>query len=234
MGKIRKHYSLESSGAFYLDKSIIQRFEVIANWNVAHIYGDARNTFLDKYNIAKLTPGGWRQKILQLWPLIKHLNGHASVGKLAFKEWRVRGGISWQKSAWMTLSRKIRGKLPEKKKKLQFLRYTPLPPVPPVVRNRLEVNLRPRNAVPERAVPAPNNVEVFADQLRAYQDWLNPNQINALRGNLGLGNAQIPNNQGGVRDLGEREVVNHPPAPDVEIVAFDNDGDPIFQQVPRG
>lgn len=242
MGKIRKHYSLESGGAIFLDKSIVSRFEVIAAWNMANIYGVDRNLFIEKYNHVRETPMGWRQKVLALWPLVKHLNGTGAVGKLFLKEWRVRNRIPWQKSAWISLSRKIRGKLPEKKKKAPPLNLNARMPVP---LRFLRRNLVVGGYQPEAAAqPARNHVERFADQLRVYQDferdvrlpdppvpveagndpnWLNAGQIGILRANI------MPNNLG-VEEPQNVALVNDP---NREIVAFDGDGEPIYQDIPR-
>lgn len=242
MGKIRKHYSLESGGAIFLDKSIVQRFEAIAIWNMGHIYGVDRDLFIEKYNHIRETQMGWRQKVLDLWPLVKHLNGTGAVGKLFLKEWRVRNGIPWQKSAWISLSRKLRGKLPEKKKKAPPLNLNARMPIPPRIprRNLVVGGYQPEEAAP----PARNPVERFADQLRAYQNferdvrlpdlpvaaeadngqnWLNAGQIGILRANI------MPNNQWGVEPQNIVPVND----PNREIVAFDGDGEPIYQDIPR-
>lgn len=145
MHKIKKHYTFESGGSIYFDKTILQRFELINIFLTARLTQPRRTLLTDATLEALGVSGGWRKKVLAMWEVIKPFNGYAGLGKLIFKEWRVRAGTPWAKSQWICQSRRHRGKLPEPKKTNPPVPRIAARPVPGGELHPLRPNFMPRN-----------------------------------------------------------------------------------------
>lgn len=160
MSRIAKHYSLECSGSIWLDSRILVRLNDYGVWIAAHAENAyAKATFETELLVAKGVKGGWRKRVLAIWPAIKPHIAKGTIPKLILREWRFRNKTFWAKCRWLDMSRKMRGKYLAKKKATKVM-YNPIQPPPRMRQHQERVE---RIDVPERGGPP---IEFFAGGVR--------------------------------------------------------------------